>query len=153
MINWDIVIFLTGIMLFCYWLNFAMGNPLSSNQTAIDTSAILFFVPKFFAIRRLKSENLLRNLKDHFDQEIAIACNDPVLETHLSHDYDRNIFLTGRQFFTWEKMFLCPVCFHWWVTLAVSTAFVFSDWHGAVDYRLGIIFTYLVNHLLIRKIS
>ncbi len=35
----DIVLLLTGIMLFCYWLNYAMGDPLGKEQVEPPTPA------------------------------------------------------------------------------------------------------------------
>lgn len=148
--NWEIIMALTGLMLFSHWLNYIMGLPLA-DAGKVNVREILFFVPEYLARRRLKRLGLFDKLSKQQSQEIAMA-SDPKTRRELKTDQREDLYLAGREFFTWEKSLLCPVCFHWWLTVIVGALFLIFDVLDArADFFLGA-FTYLVNHFIIRKI-
>lgn len=150
--NYELVLLLTGVMLFAYWFNFILGGPLSDDPKKIDVRAILFSLPDWMAIRRLKRLNLYRELLHELMTELSMT-GDITTRHKLKLDKKLDMYLAGREFFTWEKSILCPICFHWWLTILVSAVLLSFDLLNArADFFLGA-FTYLVNHFLIRKIS
>lgn len=150
--NWEIILLLTGLSLFSYWLNYIMGGPLSDDVNKIDVKAILFNFPYFLAIRRLKKLGIYGMIYGDLIQELAMT-KDVKTKYRLKMDKRRDIYLAGREFFTWERSFLCPICLHWWLTLLVGAVlFSINAFHARADFFLAA-FVYLANHLLIRKIS
>lgn len=150
--NWELITTLTGLMLFSYWFNYAMGGPLSEDVKKVDTKAILFFIPNELARRRLKIMGLLSSMRSELITELAMT-QDAKVKHGLRQDKRRDIYIAGREFFTWERSILCPVCFHWWLTVIVGAVFLSFDLMGARADLFVAAFTYLVNHLFIRKIS
>lgn len=150
--NWDLILLLTGLMLFAYWLNYLMGGPLSDEVKHVDPKAILFAFPLYLATRRLKINNLWQDIWASQLKERALA-TDPKTRIGLRKDQRLEMYLAGRDFFTWERAILCPICFHWWLSLIVAAVLLSGNWLGARSDFFLAAFTYLVNHLLIRKIS
>lgn len=150
--NWELILILTGIMLFAYWLNYIMGGPLSDDENKVDVRAILFFMPMAMAIRRLRHLGIYDAAMASLQEELAVT-RDAKLRRRLEIDHRRNLYLTGREFFTWERSLLCPICLHWWLTVLVGFVFVWFDlFHARADFFLAA-FVYLFTHFLIRKIS
>lgn len=149
--NYEIIFILTSIMLFCYWFNYILGGPLSDNPKDVNERAILFRFPLWLAKRKI-TPKYIQEMKSHFYEELNVT-SDFITKVGLNRDMRKNIFLKGRELFSWEKSILCPICFHYW--LSVIAGF-FLIWYGVAetraDYFTGFL-TYLVNHLLIRKIS
>jgi len=151
-LNWPLIILLTGIMLFAYWLNYIMGGPLSDDPKHVDMKAILFAFPNWLATRRLKRAKVLQELRADAMSELAMT-SDPRTRQGLLNDKRLDIYLEGRKMFTWERSLLCPICLHWWLTIVVGAVLIFFDaFNARADFFLAG-FIYLVNHLLIRKIS
>lgn len=149
--NWELVICLTGLMLFSYWLNYIMGGPLA-DPGKVNVREILFFVPYQLARRRLNMLGLLDGIEKKQAQEITLA-KDPKTRRELKTDHREDLYLAGREFFTWEKSLLCAICFHWWLTVIVGAFLLKFDLLDArADFFLAA-FAYLVNHFFIRKIS
>lgn len=150
--NWELICTLTGLMLFSYWLNYVMGGPLSDDPKHVDVKAILFAFPNWLAIRRLKEKGLYASMRTELMNELMVT-TDARVKHGLRVDKRLGIYLAGREFFTWERSLLCPICLHWWLTLLVGVALVYADAMNArADFFLAS-FVYLVNHLIIRKIS
>lgn len=150
--NYEIIFILTGIMLFAYWFNYLMGGPLSDDANNIDTKAILFAIPNGMAIARLKSLKVYRDMTRQLTDELAMT-KDEVTKQRLRQDKKRDIYVAGREFFTWERSILCPICFHWWLSVIAGVLLIyFGVAQTGADYFTGFL-AYLVNHLLIRKIS
>lgn len=150
--NWELAILFTGVMLFSYWINYAMGGPLSDDERKVDVGAILFFIPKWLAIRRLKKIGIFHEALSEILQELAMTKN-PRTRKALAKDKKRDLYLSGREFFTWERSFLCAICFHFWLTLLVGLGLIWFDaLHARADFFIGV-FYYLGNHFFIRKIS
>jgi hypothetical protein len=83
-------------------------------------------------------------------QEHNLA-TDVVGELQALREHRRNVIRLGRELFTWEKVFLCPVCLHWWLSLQVTwTWVVVCGWQWAALPVAGL--TYLFLHFLIRKL-
>lgn len=149
--NIELIFLFTSLALFAYWLNFVMGGPLADAQK-VDPDAMLFFIPFKLAAIRLKNKGLLTDIVAEQMDEIKLS-RDPFVWTKLVSDHRLAIYLKGRELFTWEKALLCPVCFHWWITLIVGfMLFIFDGFNIRTDFLFAA-FLYLVNHLLIRKIS
>lgn len=149
--NWELIALIMGIMLFAYWFIYLMGGPLSDDPDKVDIKAILFAIPNALAIRRLKKLGIYRPMMNELAEELAVT-SDPKTRNGLILDKRRDIYLAGRDFFTWERSLLCPVCFHWWLTLIVASVLLVLDLMNARgDFFLGG-FSYLVAHLIIRKI-
>lgn len=147
-----LIILLTGIMLFAYWFNYIMGGPLSDDVKNVDPKAILFAIPNALATRRLKHAGRLLELRAAALSEVALT-SDPRTKLQLLEDKKLDIYLEGRKLFTWERSLLCPICLHWWLTLLVGAVLIFFDaFNARADFFIAG-FIYLVNHLLIRKIS
>lgn len=150
--NWELIGVLSGLMFFSYWLNYVMGGPLSDDTKRVDVRAILFAIPNALAIRRLRRLHIYSDLVADWYQQIQMT-KDLKLMHQLKQDGRLDIYLAGREFFTWERSLLCPVCFHWWITLLVGVVLLCFDLLNArADFFLAV-FAYLVNHFLIRKIS
>jgi len=150
-LNWELTIWLTGLMLLAYWLIYVMGSPNESDINKVDVGGILFGFPLWLADRRLKQNRLRDGIDEEYIQEGSLT-NDPVRQRQQYKDWRRNRFDRGRNFFTWERSLTCPYCLHWWLTLifgAVCLSFNFL--HAREDLLLAG-FLYLVNHLVIRKI-
>jgi hypothetical protein len=150
--NIELIMLMTGLALFAYWFNFIMGGPLSDDPNKVDAGAILFFIPFHLAARRLHMNGILAGIVNDQLEEVKLT-SDPVTRANLKKDHRLDINLKGRDLFTWEKSLLCPICLHWWLTLAVGfTLLIFDGLNVRADFFLAV-FLYLVNHLLIRKIS
>lgn len=150
--NWDLIVTLTGIMLFSYWFNYIMGGPLSDDAKKVDTKAILFSVPYWLAVRRLKNNGLYLSLSGDLINELSMI-KDAKTKNQLRQDKRLDMYLIGREFFTWERSLLCPICLHWWLTLVIGVIFlIFNIMQARADLFLAA-FIYLANHFLIRKIS
>lgn len=154
--NWELIIWLTGIMLFTYWLNYIMGRPNAEDIQKVDMSGILFWVPLWLAKCRLNSCYQLKKkvdeIREQFFEEIKVT-GDFLVQHQLIRDQNREIFRVGREMFTWERSITCPICLHWWLTVIFgSVCLTFNLLHAREDYLLAG-FTYLLNHFFIRKIS
>lgn len=150
--NYEIILLLTGLMLFAYWIVYAMGGPLSDEIKKVDIKAILFAFPYFLAVRRLKKIGIYGHIRAGLMDELAMV-SDPVQKRRIRLDKKRDIYEAGREFFTWEKSFLCPICLHWWLTVLVGVVCLYFDsFNARADLYLAA-FVYLVNHFIIRKIS
>lgn len=150
--NYELILLLTGVMLFCYWFNYVMGGPLSDDDRDVNVKAILFSFPKYLAVKRLKKKRVYRDILHQYIQEQEMT-RDEVRKEQLRTDHLRGMYISGREFFTWEKSLLCPICLHWWLTVLVAVVLLSFDLLNArADFFIGA-FTYLVNHLLIRKLS
>lgn len=149
--NWDLILTLTGLMLFSYWLNYIMGGPLA-DPGKVNIREILFWLPERMARRRLKKLGVLHKIESRNANEIMMT-QDPETKRKLKEDQREDVYLAGREFFTWEKSLLCPICFHWWLTLIVGLVLLaFDAMNARADLFLAA-FVYLVNHFIIRKIS
>lgn len=145
-----LVLSLTSIMLFSYWFNYCMGTPLAKDRETIDPTAIFFFFPLWLADRRLKKLNLWREYKESLLEAWEVA-SDKVMREQLFRDNLRDRVVAAKYFFSWERSILCPVCFHWWLT--VLFVVVYGSFQLFTGFDLLVVaFTYLVNHLFIRKI-
>lgn len=150
--GFELIFILTGVMLFAYWLNYVMGGPLSDDPRKIDEKAILFKFPFWLATRRLILKNLYWSLREGARGELKLT-NDVRVRNQLRLEKRKDMYLTGRDFFTWERSLLCPICLHWWLTLVVAFPLLWMDmFHARDDFFLAA-FIYLANHLIIRKIS
>lgn len=150
--NWELTILLTGLMLFTYWFNYTMGGPLSDDPKNVNVGEILFFIPWWMAQRRIRQVGQTREFQRNLTQELAMTKDVRVMHG-LVKDHKLNQYLAGREFFTWEKSLLCPICFHWWLTILVGAVLLLTNTFNArADLFLGA-FIYLVNHFIIRKIS
>lgn len=149
--NWEIIFLLTGLMLFAYWLNYIFGSPMADDDK-IDTRAIMFKFPRMLAARRLKKLGIYDEIKSNHWESMNIT-KDVTLRHKLKYDFRRETYIAGKEFFTWERSILCPICFHWWISLLAGVLLlVFDSMHAREDFLFAG-FVYLVNHLLIRKIS
>jgi len=150
--NYEIIFILTAIMLFSYWFNYVLGGPLADDIHRVDPKAILFSFPNYLAIRRLKHLKVYREMTRQLSDELAMT-KDEVTKQRLRQDKKRDIYVAGREFFTWERSLLCPICLHWWLSVIAGIILIWSGVaQTGVDYFTGFL-AYLVNHLLIRKIS
>jgi len=150
--NYELIGLLTAIMLFCFWFYYVIGSPLARDPRDVDQKAILFNFPLFLAHQRLRSLNLLREILFGYISEQAMT-KDLGLKNQLKNDHRLNLFLKGREFFTWERSLLCPVCLHWWLTVIAAAIILSLDCFNArADFFIGVL-AYLVNHLIIRKIN
>lgn len=149
--NWELIMALTGLMLFSFWLNYIMGNPLA-DPGKVNVGEIMFWIPEKLARRRLKLLGTLRKIASRHDNEIMMT-QDPETKRKLKEDQRLDVYLAGREFFTWEKSLLCPICFHWWLTVIVGIfLLIFDGLNARADFFLAA-FAYLVNHFFIRKIT
>lgn len=149
--NYEIISILTSGMLFSYWLNYIMGYPLAKDND-VDPKAILFSIPLWLATRKIKYSDSYKRLRGRFFDEINIT-SDTITKVGIRFDHKRDKVLLGRQLFTWERAIFCPVCFHFWLSLFIGIILISFDLVNArADFFLAV-FTYLVNHLIIRKIS
>lgn len=136
--NLDTGLLLLLLALFCYWLDFVWGHPLSSDFNA---HAILFFIPYRLAEWRLKQLDKLHEFK-RFRAEQLLNTKDKKARTDIEWTYKANVYETGMQYFTYERAILCPICFHWWLSLPILLS----------DVSLEAWFYYFVTHFIIRKI-
>lgn len=146
----ELVAILTGLMLFSYWLIYCYGSPLNDDAKHVDTRAILGFVPYYLAQRRLEQKGLLKSARSQYQEGMRFAA-DLKEKVQTQRDYDLDIVIAGRFFFTWERSLLCAVCFHWWLTCGMVAFLVGTGFVRCEDLGL-VALTYLVNHLFIRKI-
>lgn len=150
--NWDLIVTLTGLMLFAYWFAYVAGGPLSSKADDIDGGAFLIALPYLLAIRRLARAGVWKGIWSNFIQELDLT-SDPKTKAQLRKDHKVNTIMAGREFFTWERSLLCPICLHFWLTVLVGLVFIsFNIMHARADLFLAA-FVYLVNHFIIRKIA
>jgi hypothetical protein len=154
--NWELIIWLTGLMLFTYWFNYVMGSPAADDIAKVDVNGILFELPFSLAYRRLimrrDRKAKLESIEEHYREEQSVT-SDPLTEWGLYEDERREIFRVGREFFTWERSITCPICLHWWLTVIFGAVCISLNLlHAREDYLLAG-FTYLLNHLFIRKIA
>lgn len=149
--NYELILTLTGIMLFAYWFTFIMGSPLA-DPDKVNPREILFGIPLWMATRRLKMAKVWADSRASQLEELSMT-KDPGTKKGLEKDHRLAILLAGREFFTWEKSILCPICLHWWVTVIVGIALLITDTFNArADFFLAA-FVYLANHFIIRKIA
>jgi hypothetical protein len=150
--NWDLILTMTGVMLFCHWFYYVIGSPLAKDLKDIDGGAILFSFPYNLAVRRLRSVNAWKGMAANHIQEMDMV-KDPITRRQLRRDHREHTVAAGREFFTWERSILCPICLHFWLTLLVGLVFIIFDiMHARADFFLAAL-VYLVTHLIIRKIS
>lgn len=145
MIDLNLLFLFVGVMLFAYWINYCMGVPLSKNPADIDVDAIFFFFPYTLAVRKLKKFHQWEAIQTQWMEEIRLTQGARHL-LQARREHMREVYISGREFFTWERAILCPVCFHFWLSLAIWAIFV-------QDMILFSSLFYLANHLLIRKIA
>jgi hypothetical protein len=138
-------------MLFAYWLNYIMGSPLATDPKDIDERAILFSFPLWLAKQRL-TKDYFKDMKSRFYQEINIT-SDYITKVGLGRDFKKDILFKGRELFTWERSLLCPICFHWWLSVIAGVVLLWDDSLNARADFLQAVLAYLVLHLIIRKIS
>jgi hypothetical protein len=148
----ELIAILTAIMLFAYWLVYCMGSPLADDIRDVDIRGILFFFPWWLGRKRMVQWHLHDEaLKEWRDEDQITSGSRSKLQAY--REWRRRYFSTAREFFTWERSLLCPICLHWWLTVIVVAAlFAFRYWHG-LDTLLLCGLVYLVNHFFIRKIS
>lgn len=146
----NLIVSLTGIMLFCYWFNYAIGNPLAPFEH-VDSRAILFWLPLYLVERRLKEVDRYHDFVESLTDQLAVT-EDPLVRTDLYLEARTNRMVKGRSLFTWERALLCPVCLHFWLTVIfVAACLLLNQLHARECLPLAA-FTYLVNHFFIRKI-
>ena len=150
--NWEIILTLTGIMLFAYWINYAMGSPLATKREDVDPKAILFFIPSALGDRRLEEYGLYEERQKKLREELELTKDKRTAELTVI-DARLEDFLISRELFTWERSLLCPVCLHWWLSVLMGVVYLWFDIFGARADFLQATLTYLVLHLIIRKIS
>ena len=149
--NWELIIWLTGLMLFAYWLIYVFGSPLAEDLRHVDPTAFLAKVPRELAWRRLRKAKLAEDFWAELQETLAISKGR--LARAAMRDWQRNVVDAGRSFFTWERALLCPICLHFWLTVLFGAVFLTFDLlHARQDWLLAG-FTYLLNHFFIRKIS
>lgn len=144
-IDWQLVCLLTGLMLFAYWSNYVMGQPLAQRG---DPGAILFVVPYTLAVGRLKRAQLWAAAIERWREEDRHTLDARDRAT-LLREHRWETVETAQDLFTWERSLLCPVCAHFWLTAGVAVTLV-AVGRGAELPTLTL--AYLVNHLIIRKI-
>lgn len=150
--NYELILWLIGLMLFAYWFNYIIGSPLSDKPEDVDAKAILFDFPHFLATQRLKKNNLYKQAVRRRIEELNFG-SDPATKVGLKFDLKKDEFLKGREFFTWERSLLCPICLHFWLTIIFGVFCLSFDLLNArADFLLAC-FTYLSTHLIIRKIA
>ena len=150
--NWEIILTLSGIMLFAYWLNYAMGSPLAAKPDDVDPKAILFDIPFILSIRRLKEYGVYLQFQNKLGEELAVT-KDKVNREKAIVDSKLDKLLAARELFTWERSLLCPICLHWWLSVLVGAFLLWFDLLNARADFLQAALTYLILHLIIRKIS
>lgn len=137
-------------MLLAYWFNYCMGTPLHENPSKVDVGAILFFLPRWLADRRLKRVNKWREYKEKLLEQWEVT-SDPIMRHKLYKDNLQDRYDAGRNLFTWERSILCPICFHWWLTVIFVGVMLLLV--GFTGFELLLVaFIYLVNHFILRKI-
>jgi hypothetical protein len=135
-------------MFFCDWNNYVLGRPLATDY---DVTSIMFWLPEALARRKIRRRHMLI-WRDEADETVIAemaATKDPTQRQEIWQSHRRYVYEYGRQFFTWEKAFLCPVCLHWWLSLiflGVMWAFGYTFDHGIA------LLLYLMTHYLIKKI-
>lgn len=133
-----------------------MGSPLADDpkkeNRGVDTGAILFFIPFILAELHLINRKLAKDMAAAYRNERNIT-TEPVAQIRARQAHRANAYLTGREFFTWERSLLCPICLHWWLTVLFVWISLVADWNFVTLYPGQIALAYLVNHLIIRKIS
>jgi hypothetical protein len=150
--NYELIIWLTGLMLFVYWLIYVMGSPLADGKHRPDPTAILARLPRALAWRRLKKVGLSQELWDELQEDLKVTSGKKRTR-EAWHDWKLQVLETGRLFFTWERSLLCPICLHFWITVVFAAVVLSLDLlHARQDWLLAG-FTYFVNHFFIRKIS
>lgn len=150
--NWPLWAVFTVIMLFSYWLNYCMGSPLADKADSVDTGAILFFFPYWLAKRRLVETGNLQSIKTSQAERMQLI-SEPVTKKRQQKSDKLHNYVQGREFFTWERSLLCPICLHWWLTLLVALISLPAGWQFIYQYPFQAAFAYLVNHFIIRKIA
>jgi len=148
--NWELILLLTGIMLFSYWLNYIMGSPLATDPNDIDVKAILF--PGFLGKRRLRQYGLYVGRKNSLAQDLSVT-KDKATKRKTIIDARLGDFLEARELFTWERAILCAICFHWWLSVLIGIIWLSFDFMNARADFFQAVLAYLVLHLIIRKIS
>jgi hypothetical protein len=150
--NWELIITLTGLMLFAYWFTYVVGSPLADDPKNIDGGAILVALPYELAIRRLVKAGIWKGIELSHIQDLDVT-SDPKTRAQMKKDHVVDTIEAGRTFFTWERSMLCPICLHFWLTVLVGLVFILFDiMHARAEVFLAA-FVYLANHYIIRKIS
>ncbi len=150
-----LICILTAVMLFAYWANYVMGNPLTDNPRDIDVGAIGHPIPNELALRRLQrldrhcNTDVVGRLMQGHVEELNVT-SEPLTRHGLRQDFKRELLVTARKLFTWERAILCPVCLHWWLTVIIVASLFIINFMTLDQLPLAGL-TYLVNHLLIRK--
>lgn len=137
---------LVGLALFAYWFAYVLGAPLGPDP---DPGAIGFWLPYLLAKRRLRGA-LFDDLVETWREELRLS-PDAIGHVEALRAHRRQTVVEGRKLFTWERSLLCPVCLHWWLSVAAGIAwglFAAITWDAFCAYVLA----YLFTHLFIRKI-
>lgn len=143
---------LTILMLFSYWLVYCMGSPLADQPRDIDKGAIFFFIPMSLATRRLKQKDLFAGLRTDLYSGL-VGNEDQRNRQQWIKQHREDVVVIGREFFTWERSLLCPICLHWWLTVILLILAILFGWNVFFEFPLQTIFVYLINHFFIRKIA
>lgn len=151
MFDIDLLLLMTGIMLFAWWANYVMGTPFAENPNKVDVGAIMFTIPYTLALRRLKNAGALKDIIKQHAAEMVLTKGAYQRELARSAN-KRDLYLTGREFFTWERSILCPVCFHFWLSLPIFWTCMCYDCIFVDENVWLAVFYYLANHFIIRKI-
>lgn len=150
--NYELILTLIGLMLLAYWFAYVTGSPMADSSRNIDGKAILSVIPYQFAINRLARAGMWKGIYSNFLNELSMT-SDPRTREEMKRDHRAAVIEAGRTFFSWERSILCPICFHFWLTILVGFIFILFDiMHARADLFLAA-FVYLVNHLIIRKIA
>jgi hypothetical protein len=129
-----------------------MGSPLADKPSDIDTGGIFFFIPFYLAKRKLIQKDIFAALRSEL-YTLIVDGRDPKRRQEAINQFNQDVIVLGRMFFTWERSILCPICLHWWLTVILMLlAWVFG-WNVFFEFPLQTIFVYLVNHFFIRKIA
>lgn len=133
--------------LLVYLLDYAFGQPGGEKW---NSQELLSGWSLFLAKRRLKKESIYRDLERQLHQQL-ISAPDSYQRKLIRKNFNQLVFQQAREVFYYEKALgMCPICFHFWVTLIV---FLLVNYFYFSVTLNTFVFSILISHLIIRLLK
>lgn len=136
-----------GILAGCltHFLNYCMGKPGSKEFSPYE---IFSFYTVWLSKMRLKKVGLWDQYSEQYHDNLKRVEGKAGLIT-MKNDFKKQWYDAADPFFTWERAIgMCPVCFGFWVSLAVATFFVNNVVHLLIIIVISHITIRILNKIL-----
>lgn len=136
-------------------LDFALGLPGAHydpfiTDSEINTHSIFFLWSFYLALSRLQENKILTKVQNGLREELE--SEDPIIRNLAKHQFRLKVFVTGRDFFTWEyAVGMCIFCTNFWISVGIIILlFLFPIM--PLTYQSFLISIPFFSHVILRKI-